>query len=89
MKPLERDGLLARLDERTANIYSLCEKLENHQSISNGRIGRLEQDVSAIQSLQQERYQPTKGGKYTTWGAIGTAITALILVLIEYFRKSS
>ncbi len=38
MKPAERDELLARLDERTANIWNAVEKLEKHQETQNGHI---------------------------------------------------
>ena len=38
MKPEERDKLLSRLDERTANIWKSIEKLEKHQETQNGHI---------------------------------------------------
>ena len=38
MKPKERDELLGRLDERTANTYHLVEKLERHNDEQNGFI---------------------------------------------------
>ena len=40
MKPIERDELLIRLDERTANIYHLTEKQEQHLSDLNDSIAR-------------------------------------------------
>ncbi len=40
MKPSERDELLIRLDERTANIYKLSEKQEKHLSELNEQVGK-------------------------------------------------
>ena len=40
MKPLERDNLLIRLDERTRNIYNLTEKQEDHLSKLNDALSK-------------------------------------------------
>ena len=38
MEPTERDLLLTRLEERTANIWRVVEKLEKHNADQNGFI---------------------------------------------------
>ena len=40
MKPGERDELLGRLDERSANTYSLVEKQEKHLAKLNDKVGK-------------------------------------------------
>ena len=43
MKPLERDELLFRLDERTRNIWTCVEKIERHAEVQNGHIFNITQ----------------------------------------------
>ena len=38
MKPSERDDLLIRLDERTSNIWRVCEQHREHLEKINGKV---------------------------------------------------
>lgn len=56
MKPVERDDLLTRLDERTSNIWKAVEKIEHHAEEQNGIIreciGNIAQNTSSRKSTR-------------------------------------
>ena len=47
----EIKATLATLVERSVNTYKLCEKLEQHQAIQNGRVTKLTIGLVSLVSL--------------------------------------
>jgi len=56
MKPLERDELLVRLDEKSNNIYHLVEKQERHLAELNNKVAKnvlnIDRNSNRIASLE-------------------------------------
>lgn len=86
MEPAARDELLIRLDERTANIFSLVEKQERHLAQLNEKVASNVLDIAAnsskIQNLEQSGIAIKFTRKQVAVGGSGI-VTIIVLVLVE------
>ena len=80
MKPSERDELFGRLDERSANTYTLVEKQEKHLAELNSKTQQNQLDIIEVANnleLHKAVAVPIKFNRKQT----GSGITLLILIL--------
>jgi len=71
MKASERDDVLARLDERTNNIWRSVEKLEAHAAETNGSIRDCIKNVTATKELAKLNRTIIIGIISTAGGCLG------------------
>lgn len=88
MKPLQRDELLGRLDERTNNIYKLVEKQERHLAKLNENVGKNTLNIDRNHNRLTDVESSLAGGislklsrKQTATGGVSIA-TILIMVVV-------
>ncbi len=67
--------LLARIDERTSNIYTLVEKQERHLAELNGKVSINAERLSILEARCDERHSPP--GKAKTTGVISLMLSMI------------
>ena len=84
MKVTERDDLLIRVDEKTANIYKLTEQQERHLAKLNEKVAKNVTDIATtktrLEALETNGLS-LKLSKKQVLGGGGSVVTLLIMVL--------
>ena len=77
----EKDELLIRLDERTANIYHLTEKQEAHLMELNDRVGKNSSRLDILEIISEHGMNVRFNKKQMAGGGI-SLVTFMALVLV-------
>lgn len=70
---------LLDIKETLGKLDSKIDSVHDQATITNGRVTKLEENVSDLKSLEDERK-----GKNIVWGSIGGLVGAL---LVAFFKK--